>query len=127
MGLVYEVELPVVSGGKIYTRVLETEVDGVLNRKNLEFSDTVTRLTYITLGSKVTLTLKNVDYDGNETNSSDPVSFTANISNMVETNGFVTARLIDCTDVSPVPSPPIEVEPPVVEPEPEKPIINLFQ
>jgi len=123
MGLVYEVSLPVLSGGSVQGRVVEISVDGVKTAKTLHISDTVTRFPPIKAGANVILTLKNLDNAGNETDNGDPVSFTANINNKEVISDIMGVTLVDSWgEVAPEPAP---VPPPVVvEPEPEIPPVE---
>lgn len=121
MGLIYEVQLPIVVSSDVVKRVLKVVVDGEETLKTLEKSDTVNRLAAVKEGASVSISLKDVDDAGNESGWSDTLSFIAKDTLPPVTPGKVGAKLVlevDDVIAEPAPAP----APPVVEPEPEPPV-----
>lgn len=118
MGLIYEVQLPIVGSSDVVKRVLKVVVNGEETLKTLEPSDTVNRLSPVSEGSVVAISIKDVDDAGNESFWSDELSFTAKDTIPPATPGQVGVKLLfEVADSAPEPAPAPPPPPPAPEPE----------
>lgn len=125
MGLIYDIQVPVPTAFDVTKRVVKIKVDDHESEFTLSNVETVLTTQPIKEGSVVTLSVKNIDNAGNESEWSDPYTFTATDTLAPPKSGPVSAVLVGETPEEPtvitadVVVSPIAPTPPPPEPEPE--------
>jgi len=125
MGLVYRIFLPPISASDVVKRVLDHSVDGVSSTINVDISSKYIDLPPVKQSSNIIVKLKDIDDADNESDWSAPLSFTAKDTIIPPAPGGLSTKLL-----AEVPDPPAEVVPeptPVVDPEPETPLVDTSQ
>ena len=125
MGLIYDIQVPVPTAFDVTKRVVKIKVDDHESEFTLSNVETVLTTQPIKEGCVVTLSVKNIDNAGNESEWSDPYTFTATDTLAPPKSGPVSAVLVGETPEEPrvitadVVVSPITPTPPPPEPEPE--------
>lgn len=101
MGLIYDIQIPVPTAFDVVKRVVKVKVNDIESEFELSVVETVLTSQPIKEGSVVTLSVKNVDEAGNESEWSEPYTFTAVDTLAPPISGPVSATLVGETPEGP--------------------------